>query len=189
MIVSEETAYVFEGAGYAEKVSAVIIEALEKGTAPFVKPWTPSAAFIPDYNPCSSGSKPVPYRGVNSIYLNVVRSFLNYQDKRWCTFKQAKDRGWSVKAGEHGYGISFFTYLQKDLGAKKTRDGTPVLDDMGKPVQDIRKVPMFQYYTVFNFSQIDGVPPAPEHPEVEIKYTPIESAENKIGRASCRERV
>ena len=53
---------------YPEKVTQRIIECLQKGTAPWIRPW--EAGSVPDrpYNPVSQ----TVYRGLNTIYLSVA---------------------------------------------------------------------------------------------------------------------
>ena len=81
---------------YAE-VSARIIAELEKGAAPWVKPWsaTPGAN-----TPCNAVSNR-PYSGCNVVLLWMAQA-AGYRTPRFLTFKQAVDLGGHVRRGERG---------------------------------------------------------------------------------------
>jgi len=134
---------------YAERVAEKLIEQLQQGTAPWQKPWAPGELRAP-YNPTTEK----PYRGFNAVWLMAQ----GQGDPRWMTYKQAAAAGCQVRKGEKG------TYIQyvKMRGEEPVTDdnGKPVLDDQGKP-----KTQMVEYErprifgaTVFNGSQIDGLP-------------------------------
>ena len=42
------------------------------------------------------------YRGLNRMRLMIAAEDKGYTDSRWCTYKQAQDKGWQVKKGEKG---------------------------------------------------------------------------------------
>ncbi len=64
-------------------------------------------------------------------------------DPRFCSYKQATDRGWQVRRGERGTQIFFFKRME-------------VEDETGEVT---KRIPMLRAYTVFNGSQIEGIPP------------------------------
>lgn len=41
-----------------------------------------------------------PYRGLNRMRLMIAAEEQGYTDSRWCTYKQAQEKGWQVKKGE-----------------------------------------------------------------------------------------
>lgn len=90
---------------YRQDLTNQIINLLEKGTVLWQSGWqiNDNRLFNRPYNPNSEKA----YRGMNSLYLTIVSQNNNYSDPRWCTFKQAKDNGWHVNAGEHGKVIEF----------------------------------------------------------------------------------
>ena len=49
---------------FAALVAQTLIEQLEQGTAPLLRPWRPGERFMP-YNPVTDRN----YRGINSIWL------------------------------------------------------------------------------------------------------------------------
>ena len=119
---------------YAE-VSARIIAELEKGAAPWVKPWSAS----PGANvPCNAVSNR-PYSGCNVVLLWMAQA-AGYRTPRFLTFKQALELGGNVRKGER-----FVKQLQ-------IRDKSP--DDSSST----RLIPMMREYTVFNFDQCENLP-------------------------------
>ena len=69
-----------------QEVTDSIIAALEKGVAPWQRPWQ-SGAFEMPMNPTSGK----PYRGGNAVHLMVVGMRQGYEDPRWLTYRQAWD--------------------------------------------------------------------------------------------------
>src|SRR5688572_31328609 len=80
-----------------QEVTDAIIAALEKGVAPWQKPWQPGAFEMP-FNP-TSGKQ---YRGGNTIQLMVVGMRNGYEDPRWLTYRQTHENDWQVRRGEKG---------------------------------------------------------------------------------------
>ncbi len=66
-----------------QDVTNRIIAELEKGCAPWAKPWSASCGV-----PMNSVTKR-PYSGVNILLLWVAMEKEGYQFSRWLTFKQA----------------------------------------------------------------------------------------------------
>src|SRR5436190_22824249 len=114
---------------YAE-VSAKIIAGLERGAAPWVKPWS----VTPGQNTPQNAVSNRPYSGCNVILLWLARN-RGWATPRFLTFKQALDAGGNVRKGDHGTKVHFVKRLEvrdKDAG----EDGT-------------RIVPMMREYAVF----------------------------------------
>lgn len=141
-----------------EVVTARIIEALEKGIVPWHKPWKNVHA---DGAPRSlaSGKR---YRGINVWTLSVTALLEGYSSPYWLTFKQAKERGGTVRKGEHGTQIVLWKPIRKTV------------EENGK--REDRKFLLMRYFTVFNADQCDGLS-IPE-PEVLPEHDPIETAES-----------
>jgi antirestriction protein ArdC len=123
---------------YAE-VSARIIAELERGAAPWVKPWSAT----PGQNVPQNAVTNRPYSGCNVILLWLARN-RGWSTPRFLTFKQALEAGGNVRRGEHGTKIYFVKQLQVREG-----DGEQA---------ETRLVPMLREYTVFNVDQCDGLP-------------------------------
>ena len=120
------------------EVSARIIAELQKGAAPWVKPWSAS----PGANtPCNALSNR-PYSGCNVVLLWMAQA-AGYRTPRFLTFKQALELGGHVRKGERGTKV----YFVKQLEIREGTDEAPA-----------RLVPMMREYTVFNVDQCDGLP-------------------------------
>src|ERR1700747_1628934 len=91
---------------YAD-VSARIIAELQKGAAPWIKPWSAS----PGANtPCNAVSNR-PYSGCNVVLLWMAQA-AGYRTPRFLTFKQAVDLGGHVRRGERGTKVYFVKQLE-----------------------------------------------------------------------------
>ena len=121
---------------YAE-VSARIVTELERGAAPWVKPWSAT----PGQNVPQNAVSNRPYSGCNVILLWLGRE-RGWTTPRFLTFKQAMEAGGHVRKGEHGSKVLFV----KQLGMKVDEDA------------EARWIPMLREYTVFNVDQCDGLP-------------------------------
>src|SRR5580704_10820073 len=127
---------------YRKEVTDDIIRMLEEGTAPWQQPWKAGEAGRMPFNPTTQK----PYRGGNVVSLMIAGMRKGYSDPRWCTYKQAAEKGWQVRKGEKATQIEFWEAKpgNKEEGA----------DDDEKRSRLVHRV-----YSVFNAQQIDGIPP------------------------------
>lgn len=160
---------------FREELTQRIIDQLEAGTAPWIKPWEARLGDLP-FNPTTGK----PYRGANSLYLSMS----GYSDPRWATYKQAQEKGWQVRKGEKGSWIEYWQFTEQ----KK------VLDGQGKPVKENGKIktitvkldkPRVFHAVVFNLSQMDNVP---EYKLEDRKYEwdPVERAEQILAASGAK---
>lgn len=128
-----------------QEVTDRIIAALEAGTKPWQRPWSAGTATSPmaPMNP-TTGRK---YHGINSLVLAMSAVAMG-GDPRFCSYKQAGDRGWQVRRGERGTTVFFFKRMEVE-----DRDAPPEAEDRTK------RIPLLRAYTVFHSSQLDGIPP------------------------------
>ncbi len=127
-------------ADYRKQLTQRIIEHLEKGTAPWIKPWDPSRVPVGSpYNAVTSRA----YQGGNRLWLDCQ----GYPDPRWCTFKQANEQGWQVRKGERASVVEYWQWEKEE----KTADG--------KTVRIKLDIPRVFYAHLFNVSQMEGVEP------------------------------
>jgi antirestriction protein ArdC len=124
---------------YAE-VSARIIAELERGAAPWVKPWSATAGMN---TPCNAVTNR-PYSGCNVVLLWMARA-AGYRTPRFVTYKQALELGGHVRKGERGTRVYFVKQLQ-------------VRDKDSDDESATRLVPMLREYTVFNVDQCENLP-------------------------------
>lgn len=99
-----------------------------------------------------------PYKGVNSVWLAYTQNRKEYQDPRWCTFKQAQKEGWRVKKGEKGTRVEFWSLYDTETKQKISNgQAAEWKEQLGDDFYD-RIKPISSVYTVFNAEQIDGIP-------------------------------
>lgn len=121
------------------EVSSRIIAELERGAAPWVKPWSATAGQNIPQNAMTSR----PYSGCNVVLLWLAHS-RGWAAPRFLTYKQATEIGGNVRKGEHGTKVYFVKQLQ-------------IKDDDGDEA-DTRLIPMLREYTVFNVEQCENLP-------------------------------
>ncbi|NQY82736.1 MAG: ArdC family protein, partial [Alphaproteobacteria bacterium] len=103
---------------FATEVANIIIEQLQKGTAPWQKPWDPGEYRSEAHNPISDNR----YRGINSLVLEMK----NHDDPRWMTYRQAAAKGYQVRKGEKATTIEYWQWTKS----------VKALDDNGKVMTD-----------------------------------------------------
>jgi antirestriction protein ArdC len=123
---------------FAEK----IITMLEAGTAPWVRGWEVGEALT--HMPHNPLTKAI-YKGANIVRLWIASEEKGYEDPRWMTFKQAAEKGWSVKKGEKSTMISFYSPKVKEV----EHDGET----------ETKMYFMHKTFCVFNAAQVEGVDP------------------------------
>ncbi len=111
------------------------------------------------------------YNGINALWLYVLGKQKGYMDPRWVTFRQAKELGASVNAGEKSTNVFYWNWYDK--ATKKPFDEETV---KGLSAEEKRKYidenvrPILKYYSVFNAEQCENfpeLPPPTEMPEEE----------------------
>lgn len=97
------------------------------------------------------------YRGVNSFWLSFVSDTMGYNDHRWCTFKQAQDKGWHVKKGEHATPVEYWRLYDKAqkkyIEQSEAQRIVALAPDREKDI-----ILTCRTYLVFNGQQIEGIP-------------------------------
>ena len=136
---------------FRQEVTDRIVNMLEKGVAPWQKPWNPSEASVGmPFNPTTERA----YRGGNAIHLMATGLQRGYDDPRWMTYKQAADRGWQVRGGEKGTRIEFW-----EVKAPSKEASRPDPDAAGQRNDEKHGTRLVhRVYTVFNARQVDGTP-------------------------------
>ena len=131
---------------------------LERGVAPWQKPWEPGASSLGiPFNPTSERA----YRGGNAIHLMATSLQRGYEDPRWMTYKQASDNGWQVRRGEKGTQIEYWEAKEaSDKTQPSPSDGRGDASTAnGNNASAEKSRFIHRVYTVFNAQQIDGIPP------------------------------
>lgn len=145
-----------------------IVEQLERGVIPWDRPWKSVSGDGP-----MSLSTMRPYRGVNVLLLGCAAMAKGYTSPFWTTFKQAKERGGSVRKGEKATPVVLWKPVPR-----KPEEGSD--DDPGSYL-------LLRYYSVFNVEQCDGL----DVPALEPlpPFDPIERAETVLGSMRARPTV
>ena len=151
-----------------ESVTRAIIEEMERGAVPWVRPWKTDRHSVSGVMPANAVTGRS-YSGINVPILWASADTNRYPSHAWMTFKQALDHGAHGSKGERGTHIVF----TKPLIVKGEDD-------------EIEKRSMLREYTVFNIAQIDGftiaqTPLPPEHRRI-----PLRASRNNR-RAATRE--
>lgn len=128
-----------------------IVEQLEKGVVPWHRPWY---ACRPQN--WVTGKR---YNGINIFVL---------KGGEYLTYKQCKAAGGTVRHGEKGHPVFFFSFIDKED------------DSDGEDEKKMKSVPIFKYYTVFEVSQCDGIERKEKGDGTLDDFKPIETAENII---------
>ena len=116
-----------------ETVTNRIIENLENGCIPWIKPWHTENTL--DKN-IKTGNE---YNGINRVILGMS----GYQSNIWGSFKQWKDLGANVKLHEKGTAIVFYKPVS---GVKVTSEGDEIIYNS-----------VFTTSYVFNAEQVEGI--------------------------------
>jgi antirestriction protein ArdC len=153
---------------FRQEVTDSIVGMLERGVAPWQKPWEPGASSLGiPFNPTSERA----YRGGNAIHLMATGLESGYEDPRWMTYKQASDNGWQVRRGEKGTQIEYWE--AKD--ASPSDGGGDAGTGNGNKVGAERSRFVHRVYTVFNAQQIEGIPP--HTPEQHTTFEAVQAGE------------
>lgn len=127
------------------KLVEKIIENMKKGYI-FKPDW--EASVLRPQNPVSEAI----YKGRNKLTLMIQALEKGYDDPRWLTFNQAKEKGWHIKKGERG------TRCVKVISTEKVKEKD---EKTGELVEVERELAQrkYNFFTVFNANQIEGIPP------------------------------
>ena len=106
------------------------------------------------------------YSSLNFLMLGMIAEINNYDDPRWLTFNQAKKAGGSVKRGEKGSMITWYSRTTKTV------------EDSNTGEEEEKQYFYMRVHMVFNVKQTEGC----ELPELEYEasfenHDPIEAAQ------------
>lgn len=124
-----------------------IIEALENGRAPWVRPWGQLRGSANRGNPMPhnavGGNE---YSGINLLLLGVAQDAKGYSSAGWLTFAQALKLGGNVRKGERGTRIIKVGKVVKTTEDSKTGE------------EKTRSMSFLKEFTVFNLEQCEKLP-------------------------------
>jgi antirestriction protein ArdC len=141
-----------------ESVTNAVIEKLEKGVIPWVKPWNAGGEGRPKNYITRKA-----YRGINTLLLGMK----DYSCPFWATFKQIQSKGGSVNKGEHGTWIIYYKPMVRDTE-----------DEDGEKKRNTFM--LAKSYVVFNLEQTTGI-----DWEKDIPKTAPETVHERIERCEA----
>lgn len=151
-----QSARTLSGAGRPDVrqiVTDQIITALEDGTLPWRRPWTPSQAGL-DTRPRNARTGR-PYSGINLLLLMMAAFRFGGDDPRWITYRAAEKAGWQVRRGATGTRI-FYYGTGTGTGTRPSDVGTGDVHGEGG---ETRGYGFYKPYTIFHASQVEGIDP------------------------------
>lgn len=125
------------------RVTDQIVAELERGVRPWLKPWNAEHAAGRISRPLRHNGQP--YQGINVLMLWASAELAGFNCPHWLTFQQAKQLGGFVRKGEHGSPVVFASTFKR---SETTEEGAEVEAE----------IPFLKEYTVFNASQVEGLP-------------------------------
>lgn len=147
-----------------EMLKNEFISSLEQNQLPWERGWT----VINCYNPVTNNV----YKGVNALLLEIVSEKNGLTDPRWMTYKQIKDKGFSlIDAKGTGVPVEFWSPYDKELKKNITQQEANQLIKEG--LKD-RVFYTCRFYYVFNAKYIKGIEPLQVHDTI-IENKSIES--------------
>jgi antirestriction protein ArdC len=119
-----------------QQVTDSIIEQLEQGAAPWLKPW--HADTSADKNLVTGKA----YQGINRLILGMAAMAGGYTSNTWASYNQLKAAGYNVQKGQKGTAICFYKPVAGtvDAATGEEKSGYAVL----------------KAYSIFNLSQTDA---------------------------------
>ena len=126
------------------RITAQIVEYLEKGVRPWIRPWNAEHAAGRITRPLRHNGQT--YSGINVLSLWMSALGQNFAAPIWMTFRQASELNAHVRKDEKGSLVVFANAI-----TRTERD-----DKTGEDVE--LEIPYMKGYTVFNVEQIEGLP-------------------------------
>lgn len=130
------------------------LKALSEDRLPWFADWERGGGRRLNNLPCNAITKRK-YNGVNLAILIYVSEMKGFRDHRWLTFKQAQERKWQIKQGEHGTHIEY--WYKYDIKQKKQVSDVEAEEIIKKDPKRAKDIVLTsRTYVVFNLEQIEG---------------------------------
>ena len=139
------------------RVTDQIVNELEKGVRPWIKPWNAEHAAGRITRPLRHNGEP--YAGINILMLWAAATAQGFAAPIWMTFRQASELGAHVRKGERGSPVVYANKLVRTETDEVTGD------------ESERTIPYMKGYTVFNVEQIEDLP-AHYYAKAEPRFDP-----------------
>ena len=139
-----------------EELDNMYIDSLKEGKIPWRERWVSSLNV--------NGISDKEYKGINQLLLSYVTYKEQYNDNRWFTYYQIKQKGYKLKDAK-GKGIPVEFYSVYDIKNKKKVDFADyerLVNERPETKANYRLICNTSY--VFNASLIEGVPEQDKYP-------------------------
>ena len=140
---------------FRRQIADRFIKSLQENPKTWRKEWFSKR---PPFN----GAKGNEYKGINRLWLSHLMETNGWDDPRFMTFNQAKNKDAHVKKGEKGTHVEFWSPYDKKNKKKVTWGEFHNLEEEDRGM-------ISSYYTVFNGSQIEGLEPYKDGRETNAK--------------------
>jgi len=143
-----------------QEVTDRIMRSLEKGVAPWVKPWSVDDAGIP------ASATGRTYRGINKVVLGMVQAEEGYSSNVWFTRRMARAAGGWIGKGQKGTAVFFFKPVEESGHAGSDEDeesgsqSEPTSFDRSEDDGERRRRWFTRHYFVWNRDQVENLPKA-----------------------------
>jgi antirestriction protein ArdC len=129
------------------RVTAQIINAIERGVGNWRMPWHTSGKFA--FSPINVTSRK-PYRGINTLCLWSAAQAKGYERGEWATYQQWQEKGAQVRKGEKATTVVFWKFANESAESQ---------DDGAEAPAGRSRLLFTKGYSAFNASQVDGFSP------------------------------
>jgi len=148
------------------RITVQIVEHLEKGVRPWIRPWNAEHAAGRITRPLRHNHQP--YSGINILSLWMSALSQNFVAPIWMTYRLATELNAHVRKGEKGSLVVYANTITRTEHDDKT----------GEDIE--HEIPYMKGYTVFNVEQIEGLP--------EIYYAKAVPARDPVARVEHAEK-
>ena len=150
------------------RVTQEIVADLERGVAPWVKPWSGTASPLP-HNAATGHC----YRGINHLLLGIRCCAQGFASNGWITYRQAMKLGGNVRRGERGTSVVYYQPID------------PKADDESSVSFGSTPRALLRVFTVFNLDQVEGLEALVPGVSGDIPWEPYEAADDVIERSGA----
>ena len=162
-----------------DDIMRMMLAECEKGIVPWRRTWDALSRPMLAMNAATNKF----YKGVN-MYLSFHPLVMEKGDPRFCTYKQAEEKGWHVRKGEKACAkiYKFIPFvLDKDGAMIDTskmdkRAVQQLIDEGGKEIAKTYA------YPAFHASQIEGIPEFKAEIKQQVDWTAPEIVQKLLGR-------
>ncbi|MGR3807753.1 ArdC family protein [Pasteurella testudinis] len=137
-----------------QQVTDDIIEALESGVMPWIKPWNDAEAERIALRLPYNGESGRHYSGINILLLWAAQIKHGFKQAKWLTFNGIAHLGGTIRKGEKSTRIILYRPMETE---EKDTEGNVIFDENGEA--KIRQYAVIRGIPVFNIEQCDGIEP------------------------------